>query len=73
MNDKHEKHFNNKIISFNKNQSFRQFFMEKENKKLNEEIDFRRTTSACILKTEGDKPLILYLKTPKKKQIFIGK
>ena len=71
MNDKHEKHFNNKIISFNKNQSFRQFFMEKENKKLNEEIDFRRTTSACILNTEGDKPLILYLKTPKKNRFLL--
>ena len=74
MNDKNDLYINRKLYSFNKTRSFRTYFMEKENNKMNENIDFRRTTSACILKTDGEKPLILYLKSPKKhKHIFENK
>ena len=65
MNEKNESFINNNLYSFKTAKSFRKSFVERESQKLNEEIDFRRTTSACILNTDGEKPLILYLKSIK--------
>jgi hypothetical protein len=39
--------------------------MEVFNKKVNEGVDFRRTTSSCVLNTDGEKPRIIYFKSPK--------
>ena len=73
MNDKHENNFNRNIYSFNKNQSIKKSPTEQETKNSNIEIDFRRTTSVGILNTDGEKPLILYLKTPKRNYFLENK
>ena len=71
MNEKNECLNNRNIYSFNICKSLRESSVKKKNKKLNEGLDFRRTTSDCILNTDGKKPLILYFKSPKKiSQVF---
>ena len=66
MNYKNENFINRNLYPYNKSRSFRKSFMEKFNKQINEGFDFRRTTSSCVLNTDGEKPLILYIKSPEK-------
>ena len=67
MNEKNDNFYNRNKYFFNICKSIRKSIVQMKTKKLNEGLDFRRTTSACILNTEGEKPLILYHKSPKKK------
>ena len=67
MDAKNDNLYNRNKYFFNICKSIRKSFVQMKNKKLNEGMDFRRTTSACILNTEGEKPLIIYYKSPKKK------
>ena len=66
MNDKNELLFNrmhkNKI---NKRQLGINFF-EKNKNNLGQEIDFKRTINTLILNIDGEKPLIVYKKSPMK-------
>ena len=64
MNEKNDLYNKRKIYSFNKTHSFKKYFnLENIN---NKGTDFRRATSTCILNTDGEKPLILYFKSPTK-------
>ena len=73
MKYKNENFINRNFYPFNKNKSFRVSFMEKYNKKVNEGIDFRRATSTCVLNTDGEKPLIIFIKSPKKTNTLFEK
>ena len=65
MNYKNENLINRNRNKFIKNNSVLISLMEVFNKKVNEGVDFRRTTSTCELNTDGEKPLIIYFKSPK--------
>ena len=65
MNYKNENLINRNRNKFIKNNSVLISLMEVFNKKVNEGVDFRRTTSTCVLNTDGEKPLIIYFKSPK--------
>ena len=65
MNYKNENLINRNRNKFIKNNSVLISLMEVFNKKVNEGVDFRRTTSSCVLNTDGEKPLIIYFKSPK--------
>ena len=73
MNDNNENSINRNLYSFNKSRFFKKSFIVRENKTPNNEIDFKRATNACILNTEGEKPLVLYLKSPKTNYLLENK
>ena len=73
MNDKNETIINRNYFSFNKSNPFRKYFMERENKRLNEGIFFKRATSEGILNTNGEKPLVIYSKSSNKCKHFLEK
>lgn len=65
MNYKNENLINRNRNKFSKNKSVLISLMEVINKKENDGVDFRRTTSTCVLNTDGEKPQIIYFKSPK--------
>ena len=64
MNNKNEKVFNNILNNKQKKNFSRMSFIEKQKAKIIKEKNFKKIINTLILNTQGEKPLIMYQKSP---------
>ena len=64
MNNKNEKVFNNILNNKQKKNFSRMSFIEKQKAKIIKEKNFKKIINTLILNTKGEKPLIMYQKSP---------